>query len=520
MADLILALDQGTTSSRAVIFDSSSGEICALHGVPFQQHYPAKGWVAHDLDEIWASTLTAINGAIHQLAADPKGRSHKDIRAIGITNQRETTCIFEPGSGRPLSKAIVWQCKRSLEICRDWQRAGLADSVRERTGLRLDPYFSASKVGWWCGLDSSAAVDASLKAKLADGSALIGTIDTYLLYKLTGGKAYKTEPSNASRTMLYDLREGQFSKDLIRDLGLPATIRLPEVVPSDSCFGVSLGLNKGIEGLADGIPITGILGDQQAALFGQGCLSPGEGKCTYGTGAFLLVNIGDTLPDPLPEQLLTTAFYEAKGQRMFALEGAAFIAGAAVDYLQTALSWIDSPRQADQLMAQHPAAPELYFVPGFAGLGSPHWVPDAQGAYLGLSRDTTKEQLVAATLEGIAFTVDDMLSAMSHYQALSTLKVDGGLSQSEPLMRFQAAISELEVAVSQSPEATALGAGFMAAVGAGLTDDIGQFRHTLELGARYSGQPQGLAFDRKKSRRGWQAAIAAVKAFAEHKRSP
>ncbi|MBQ48609.1 MAG: glycerol kinase, partial [Zetaproteobacteria bacterium] len=419
----LLAIDQGTTGTTTLVIklgDNVAPEVIGRKTVDFKQHYPQPGWVEHDLNEIWQSLESAAEGALNQAAA--AGVERQQITAIGITNQRETLCTFEKGSGKPLEKAIVWQCKRSMSICDRLKGEGVENIFREKTGLCLDPYFSGTKMTWL--MENRPQVAEGIRS----GTALWGTIDTWLLYRLSGAATYATEPSNASRTLAFDIRKNQFDPELAEILGLPHLDCLPEVRDSAGLFGQT----KGLGFLPDGIPITGILGDQQAALAGQGCYQTGSAKCTYGTGAFMLLNTGSEMTLS-SSGLLTTVAWSLKGSLTYALEGSSFIAGAAVQFMRDQLSLIETAEQTADLAKDVIGAPEVYFVPALAGLGAPIWNPRAKGAFFGLTRGTDQRQMVRAALEGIAFQVSDLLKAMckDFNVDFSELRVDGGAAAND-----------------------------------------------------------------------------------------
>lgn len=504
----ILAIDQGTTGSTALLLDISRPgalSVSARAGCDFKQHYPKPGWVEHDLDAIWASVRQAVVDVCQNQSDRDRAFRTSAIEAIGITNQRETICLFEPDSAKAVRNAIVWQCRRSSDICKRLKELGHENSLRKRTGLVLDPYFSATKLTWW--LEN----DAEVKDLLSSGRALVGTIDSFLLYRLTGSKVFATEPSNASRTLLCDLETGQFHEELFEPFDIPKGITLAEIKDSAGFFGKT----KGLDFLPDGIPITGILGDQQAALAGQGCFGIGEAKCTYGTGAFLLVNTGREIKRS-KHGLVTTIAWSLGGERSYALEGSSFIAGAAVQFVRDQLGFISTSAQSQQMSEQVAAAPEIYFVPALSGLGAPLWEPNARGAFLGLTRGTTKDELVRATLEGVAFQVHDLVDAMSKDLGapFEFLRVDGGAAQNDVLMRSQANISNLPVDRPRNLETTALGAGLFAGLGAGVYSSLSELTE-LRVKDQVFHPETSFADRRDEWLDGWYRAIAAVRAFAK-----
>ncbi|WP_253665469.1 glycerol kinase GlpK [Thermus scotoductus] len=389
----LLALDQGTTSSRAILF-SLEGRPVAMAQREFRQLYPRPGWVEHDPLEIWESQLGVAQEALRQAGVEAR-----EVVALGITNQRETTLVFEKGTGKPLHNAIVWQDRRTASLCQELKAQGLEPLFRERTGLLLDPYFSGTKLAWL--LENVP----DLRGKAERGEALFGTVDTWLLYRLTGGRVHATDPSNASRTLLFNLHTLSWDEELLEVFRVPRAM-LPEVRPSDGDFGETLP-----ELFGRAIPIRGVLGDQQAALFGQAALERGEGKCTYGTGAFLLLNTGER-PVPSPKGLLSTVAWSVRGKVSYALEGSVFMAGAVVGWLRDGLGLVQESAQVEALAREVEDSGGVYLVPAFTGLGAPYWDPYARGAILGLTRGTTKAHLARAALEGVAFQVVDVVRTM------------------------------------------------------------------------------------------------------------
>jgi glycerol kinase len=504
----ILAIDQGTTMTTALVMALSpqkSLQILAKSSVGFPQHYPHPNWVEHNLEEIWASVETACTQA---LAKAKREHGVSTLSAIGLTNQRETLCLYHRKTLRPLHPAIVWQCKRSMDLCTQLKSAGLEDLIRAKTGLLCDPYFTATKLQWV--LESQP----HLRTLLQTGEALMGTLDTYLLSKLTGGAVHATEPSNASRTLLLSLETGQWDPELLSLFSLPSGNWLPEVRPSAGIFGHT----QGVGFLPDGIPISGILGDQQAALAGQACFSPGEAKCTYGTGAFLLSNLG-TKPLISKERLLTTIAWQLPdGSLTYALEGASFIAGAAVQLLRDGLGWIHSAEESETVSQNVTAAPDLYFVPALSGLGAPWWIPAAKGALFGLTRSTSKEQLVRATLEGICFQICDLLSSMERglHRKMEVLRVDGGASANGLLLQIQSDLLNLRVERPKNLDTTAVGAALFAALGLGLFSSLEEIRsiRTLDRGFDPHQDKASLGL-RAQQLAGWKRAVEASILFSQ-----
>lgn len=445
----IVAIDQGTTSSRSVLFDDL-GAIVGINQKEFTQIFPQSGWVEHDPDEIWKTQSDTFASLLkdHDLVAG-------DIVAIGITNQRETTVVWDKSTGEPIYNAIVWQDKRTSGICDDLKKAGHIDYVKERTGLVIDSYFSATKVKWI--LDN--VKDA--KERAANGELLMGTIDSWLVWKMTNGMEHKTDYTNASRTMLFDIKELQWDSKMLDILGVPSTM-LPKVQPSSSHFGDYTF--KGTK-----IPIMGIAGDQQAALFGQACFEAGMAKNTYGTGCFMLLNTGSELKYS-KNGLLTTIAATADDSVQYALEGSIFIAGAAIQWLRDAMKLVDHASDSEYYARKASYNDEVYMVPAFAGLGAPYWDMYSRGAIFGLTRDTGKEHIIKATLDSLAYQTKDVLNAMQEDSGvlLSTLKVDGGACANDFLMQFQADILGASVERPTVIESTALGAAYLAGIQAGI----------------------------------------------------
>jgi glycerol kinase len=446
----VLAIDQGTTGSTALVLDQG--------GVPrgrgyaeLPQHFPRPGWVEHDPEEIWASVLAAIRQALRNARLESRR-----IVAIGITNQRETTLLWERGSGKPIGLAIVWQDRRTAAMCAALRRRGLELEVRRRTGLRLDPYFSGTKLAWMLARGA--------RGRARQGRLAFGTVDSWLLWRLTGGTVHATEPTNASRTLLYDIGRLRWEPSMLEIFGAPESL-LPEVKPSAGCFGTT----RGVRGLPDGIPIAGMAGDQQAALYGQGCVASGQSKNTYGTGCFLLLHTGSRRV-PSKAGLLTTVACGPRGEPAYALEGSVFIAGAALQWLRDGLGVIASAPESEALARSVPDTGGVVFVPAFVGLGAPYWRPDVRGAVLGLTRGTTRAHLARAALESLAFQSRDVFEAMAKDvgRRASVLRVDGGAAANDFLMQYQADLLGVPVERPAVLETTALGAGLLAGVGIGL----------------------------------------------------
>jgi glycerol kinase len=462
----VIAIDQGTTGTTVFVLDEEL-QVRGRGYREFPQIYPTPGWVEHDPDAIWASVTGALGAALASA-----GGAAKDIAAIGITNQRETTLVWDRKTGRAVHNAIVWQDRRTAEMC-DALKPQEA-RIRELTGLPIDPYFSGTKLRW--------ILDRAPKgADLA-----FGTVDTFLVHRLTGGAKHVIDVTNASRTLLLDLRTLQWSDEMLGILGVPRSV-LPEVVPSAGLIGVT----KGVPGIPDGVPITGIAGDQQSALFGQACFDPGDAKCTYGTGAFILMNTG---AEPVASRsgLVTTVAWklapELGGELAYALEGSAFIAGAAVQWLRDGLGLISSAAEVEALAQTVPDSGGVIVVPAFTGLGAPHWRPNARGTITGLTRGTNRGHLARATLEGIALQNVDILRAMERDSGrnLRTLKVDGGASANDLLMQFQSDVLGVAISRPELVETTALGAAFLAGLGAGVWKSKDEIRRTWRENRRFT----------------------------------
>ncbi len=460
MSDLLLAIDQGTTGSTCLVLDRDR-RVLGSANVPFPQHFPEPGRVEHDFDEIWTSVLTALDRALTTAAANLRTDADAAARrvvAVGITNQRETVGILDRATGEVLGRLIVWQDRRTQGMCARLRRQGHESVARKRTGLLLDPYFSGTKIAWL--LDH---VD-GLRARAERGEVLACTVDALLVHRLSGGKAVATDPSNASRTLLWPLEGGGWDGTMAEILGVP-TGCLPPVLASNARFGVT----KGVPGLPDGIPIHGILGDQQAALFGQGCFAPKTAKCTYGTGAFVMVNTGQR-PVPSKARLLTTVAWQIDEATTYALEGSAFMAGAVVAWLRDNLGIIERAADVEALAREVPDADGVIFVPAHAGLGAPHWRPDARALIRGISRRTTKAHIARAALDGIALQISDLMDAMAVDvgEPVTLLRVDGGAAANDLLMQIQADLLGIQLERPAMLESTAFGAASMAGLGVGL----------------------------------------------------
>ncbi len=492
MTDAILiALDQGTTSSRTVAF-TPDGHVLAQAQREFAQHFPRTGWVEHDPTEIWASQRDTFNHVLEQL-----GERRRHIRAVGITNQRETTILWDRKTGQPVAPALVWQDRRGEPWCARQRNAGLEDRVRDITGLRLDAYFSASKIAWL--LDNIPGA----RARAERGELAFGTVDTWLLWQLTAGQVHRTDISNASRTLVFDIRRGSWSDELLGAFGIPASL-LPDVLPSVAHFGE---VSNPELALAQGLPIGGMAGDQQAALVGQLGTRPGRVKNTYGTGCFMLMNTGSA-PVRSGHGLLATC---AAGSNTFALEGSVFVGGAVVQWLRDGLGFFDSSAEIESLAASVPDAGGVIMVPALTGLGAPYWAPDARGAIYGLSRGTNRAHLARAALEAIAFQSAALLQAMSRdlqdagLAAPTELRVDGGASRNDLLMQFQADLLGMPVLRPKVTETTALGAAWLAALGVGVLRDINELEPLWYIERRFD--PQTDAAWAQERMAAWETAV-------------
>ncbi len=488
----VLALDQGTTSSRAIVFNQAGTAIGKMQ-IPFNQIYPQPGWVEHDPEEIWRSQYDAAVGAIEAAQILPS-----QIAAIGITNQRETTLLWDRTTGKPVHNAIVWQCRRSAAICQELRAMGYEAEIRERTGLVLDPYFSGTKLMWL--FDEVPG----LRAKAERGDLMFGTVDSWLIYRLTGRHA--TDATNASRTLLFNIKEGRWDQDLLKMMKIPASV-LPAVLPSSADYGYAKKDLFGAE-----IPVTGCAGDQQAALFGHACFQPGSSKNTYGTGCFALMNTGSE-PVASKHSLLTTIAWDLGKGYTYALEGSVFIAGAVVQWLRDELKVLADSAESERLARSVPDSGGVVLVPAFVGLGAPYWDPDARGAILGVTRGTSRAHLVRAALEAVAYQSRDLIRAMENDfgSAVPFIKADGGASANSFLMQFQADVLDRPVILPETGEVTALGASYLAGlkVGywSGLEDVERNWRRKREF------QPEMSDELRERLLARWDKAVAVAREF-------
>ena len=484
-AGAVLAIDQGTTGSASLVI-SADGRVLSRAYSEFTQHFPRPGWVEHDAEEIRAVTV--------RVAREALAAAGTEVAALGVTNQRETVVVWDPETLQPLHRAIVWQDRRTTGLCRRFREAGHEEMVRRRTGLLLDPYFSGTKLRWL--FDNNP----ELAARAEAGELAAGTIDSWLIACLTGGRVHATDPTNASRTLLYDLDEGGWNEELLGIMGVPRRI-LPQVRPSSGDFGVARGDLLGAD-----IPIGGVAGDQQAALYGQGCWEAGTGKCTYGTGAFLLFNTG-TERVASDRGLLTPAACNATGGPAFALEGSIFIAGAAIQWLRDGLGLLEDAAESEEMARSLSGNAGVHLVPAFTGLGAPWWQPDARGAITGLTRGTTREHLVRAALEAMAYGTRDVLGAMERDAGVgaAALNVDGGAARNDWLLEFMAGILGVQVRRPAMVETTALGAAGLAGLSAGVWRSPDDFSAAFAEGNTFA--PGMGAAERDELIAGWRRAV-------------
>ena len=488
MAKYMMALDAGTTSNRCVLFNEK-GEMCSMAQKEFTQHFPKAGWVEHDANEIWSTQLEVAKQAMENL-----GVTAANIAAIGITNQRETTVVWDKQTGEPVCHAIVWQCRRTSEYCDSLKEKGLTDTFRAKTGLVIDAYFSGTKLRWILENVPHA------RERAERGELLFGTIETWLIWKLTGGRAHVTDYSNASRTMLFNINTLQWDDEILTELNIPKGM-LPEVKPSSCIYGEALPQYFGAP-----IPIAGAAGDQQAALFGQTCFSPGEVKNTYGTGCFLLMNTGDK-PVFSQNGLVTTIAWGLDGKVEYALEGSIFVAGAAIQWLRDEMRLIDSSQDSEYMARKVKDTNGCYVVPAFTGLGAPHWDQYARGTIVGLTRGCNKYHIIRATLDSLCYQVNDVLRAMQADSGIvpAALKVDGGACANNYLMQTQADISAVPVQRPQCVESTAMGAAYLAGLAVGYWTDKTEVLHNRAVDRSFS--PEISDEERARRIKGWNKAV-------------
>ena len=491
MSKYILSIDQGTTSSRAIIFNEKS-EILSVAQQEFTQFFPEDGWVEHDPEEIWQSTLGVSRECIEKL-----GVQASEIAAIGITNQRETTIIWDKLTGQPIYNAIVWQDRRTAEFCTELEELGLGQVVTQKTGLLLDAYFSATKVRWL--LDN---VDGA-RARAERGELLFGTVDCFLLWRLTNGQSHKTDASNASRTMLFNIHSQEWDKELLTELSIPEAM-LPEVEDCAADFGIASAEHLGAE-----IPIGGIAGDQQAALIGQCCFEPGMTKSTYGTGCFVIMNTGEK-PVESSNRLLTTVGYRLNGKVSYGLEGSIFVAGAAVQWLRDGIKLISDASETEAIATSHPSSNGVYLVPAFTGLGAPYWDPGARGGILGLTRDSSIEDIVTATLLSVCYQTRDLLEAMAKDGVMPTiLRVDGGMVANSWVAQGLADQVRIPVDRPEVTETTALGVAYLAGLQVGIYDSLEEI--SSQWRSERAFQPQMAQNESNLLYQGWQEAVSRVR---------
>ncbi len=488
MQKYILSLDAGTTSSRAILFDHD-GNMCSAAQMEFPQIYPQPGWVEHNAEVIWETQLKVIREALAK-----EGITLESVAAIGIANQRETTVVWDKNTGEPVCNAIVWQCRRTAEYCDSLKARGLAEEVREKTGLLIDAYFSGTKLRWI--LENIPGV----RARAERGELLFGTIDTWLIWKLTGGKAHVTDYSNASRTMLYNIHRLCWDEEILKILDIPLCM-LPEVKPSGSLMGMT---DPSVTGIA--VPISGAAGDQQAALFGQACFEPGQAKNTYGTGCFLLMNTGEK-PNVSANGLVTTIAWGLGGKINYALEGSIFTAGAAIQWLRDELRLIRTAAETEEAALSVQDSNGAYVVPAFTGLGAPYWDSYARGTIVGITRGVNRNHIIRAVLESIAYQTNDVLTAMQQDSGirLSSLKVDGGAAANNFLMQFQADVIQAPVLRPACLETTAMGAAFFAGLTVGYWASQEELVRTLSIGSEF--KPRRDAEWQRAALKGWHKAV-------------
>ena len=495
MEQYIMSIDQGTTSSRAILFDKE-GQIQGVAQREFKQYCPKSGWVEHDANEIWTSVLAVMAEVINENEIDPE-----QIKGIGITNQRETTVIWDKKTGRPIYHAIVWQSRQTQHICNELKEQGHEKTFRNKTGLLLDPYFSGTKVRWI--LDNVKGA----REKAENGDLLFGTIDTWLVWKLSGGEAHITDYSNASRTLMYNIHELKWDDELLELLDIPKAI-LPEVKESSEVYAHT----KDYHFFGQEVPIAGIAGDQQAALFGQACFERGDVKNTYGTGGFMLMNTGEE-PVTSESGLLTTIAYGLDGKVNYALEGSIFVSGSAIQWLRDGLRIINSAPQTENYATRVNSTDNVYFVPAFVGLGTPYWDSEARGAIFGLTRGTEKEHFIRATLESLCYQTRDVMEAMSKDSGIevNNLRVDGGAVKNNFIMQFQADIVDTSVERPEVQETTALGAAYLAGLAVDFWEDKKDIADGWKLEKEFN--PEMSEETRTKLYKGWKKAVEATQVF-------
>ena len=496
MTKYIMALDQGTTSSRCILFDKAGQQI-SMASKEFRQFYPQDGWVEQDPMEIWSTQIGVAQEALLKVNG-----SYRDVAAIGITNQRETTLVWDRDTGEPVYPAIVWQCRRTADQCKMWKEKGMSDRVREKTGLVLDPYFSGTKLRWI--LDHVEGA----QERAEKGEILFGTVETWLIWKMTGGKLHVTDYTNASRTLLFHINRLEWDEELLKWLNIPKAM-LPKPMPSSGVLG-----ETDPEIFGGPIPIAGAAGDQQAALFGQACYSRGELKSTYGTGGFLLMNTGES-PVFSNNGLLTTVACDTGGKAAYALEGSIFVAGAAVQWLRDELRVIDSAEDSEYLASKEENTAGVYIVPAFAGLGAPHWDPYARGMVVGLTRATRKSHLVRATLESLAYQNYELLKVMERDSGVEApvFRVDGGASANDFLMQFQADLLGIPVERPKSVETTALGAAYLAGLAIGFWESKEEIKKLRPLDKVY--EPHRSRKEMEALLHGWNRAVQTALFWAQ-----
>ncbi len=496
MPKYIMALDSGTTSNRCILFDRS-GEICSVAQKEFTQFFPRPGWVEHDADEIFETQLAVARQALSNIGAEAG-----DIAAIGITNQRETTILWDRRTGQPICNAIVWQCRRTTDICEDLQKRGLTEQIRQKTGLVIDPYFSATKIHWI--LENVPGA----RALAESGDLLFGTVETWLIWKLTGGKVHITDYSNASRTMLFNITTLQWDEDILSWLDIPRSI-LPTPMPSGCFYGMTEPQFFGAP-----IPIAGAAGDQQAALFGQACFLPGDSKCTYGTGAFLLMNTGNK-PILSDNGLVTTIAWGINGEVSYALEGSIFVAGAAIQWLRDELHLIETAADSEYLAKRVCDTNGCYVVPAFTGLGAPYWDAYARGAIVGLTRGVNRNHIIRATLDSITYEIHDVISAMEADAGirLLSLKADGGAAANNYLMQTQADINAAPVDRPACVETTAAGAAYLAGLTVGFWKSQADLKAIRKTNRIFS--PTLSEEERAARLKGWKKAVRCTRGWSD-----